>query len=63
MVLPVFPWRIPASFPSPAEDWIEKRLTLDDLVLLHPPQESFLIDSNSFLSYTSCIINRDSVSK
>jgi hypothetical protein len=24
-------------------------------------QESFLIDSNAFLSYTSCIINRDSV--
>ncbi len=28
MNLPVFPWRIPAGFPSPAEDWIEKRLDL-----------------------------------
>ena len=36
MVLPVFPWRIPAGFPSPAEEWIEKRLDLNDLVLLHP---------------------------
>ncbi len=36
MVLPIFPWRIPAGFSSPAEDWIEKRLDLNDLVLLHP---------------------------
>ncbi len=41
MVLPVFPWRIPAGFPSPAEEWIEKRLTLNDLVLLHPPTGKF----------------------
>ncbi len=36
MDLPIFPWRIPAGFPSPAEEWIEKRLDLNDLVLLHP---------------------------
>jgi len=34
--VPIFPWQIPAGFPSPAEDWIEKRLDLNDLLLLHP---------------------------
>ena len=36
MDVPVFPRQIPAGFPSPAEDWIEKRLDLNDLLLLHP---------------------------
>src|SRR5215467_642550 len=35
-MLPVFPFRSPTGFPSPAEEWIEKRLSLDGLVLRHP---------------------------
>ncbi len=36
MNLPVFPHPLNASFPSPAEEWAEKRLDLNDLLLLHP---------------------------
>jgi DNA polymerase V len=36
MQLPVLPCPLNAGFPSPADDWVEKRLDLNDLLLLHP---------------------------
>src|SRR5260370_19994227 len=35
MQLPVLPCPLNAGFPSPADDWVEKRLDLHDLLLLH----------------------------
>jgi len=36
MDLPVFPYPLNAHFPSPAEEWAERRVDLNDLLLLHP---------------------------
>ena len=36
MDLPVFPYLLNAHFPSPAEEWAERRVDLNDLLLLHP---------------------------
>lgn len=36
--LPLYGFRVPAGFPSPAQDHIEQRISLDDLFGLHRPQ-------------------------
>src|SRR5689334_21942844 len=42
MGLPLFYWHVPAGFPSPAEDWIEKRVELTDLLIPHPASTFFV---------------------
>ncbi len=41
MDLPLFLWRVPAGFPSPAEDWVE-RIDLTDLLIPHPASTFFV---------------------
>lgn len=40
--LPIFQENIPAGFPSPAEDYIENRLDLNELVIKHPASTFFV---------------------
>ena len=40
--LPLFFTRIAAGFPSPADDYIEKKLDLNDLVIQHPTATFFV---------------------
>jgi DNA polymerase V len=40
--LPFFEGRIPAGFPSPAQDWLEDRLDLNELVIRHPAATFFV---------------------
>ncbi|MGA1196774.1 MAG: LexA family protein [Candidatus Latescibacterota bacterium] len=40
--IPLFGHRIPAGFPSPAEDYLDKTLDLNDLVVKHPSATFFV---------------------
>jgi DNA polymerase V len=40
--LPFFEGRIPAGFPSPAQDYLEDRLDLNELVIRHPAATFFV---------------------
>ena len=40
--IPLFGHRIPAGFPSPAEDYLDKTLDLNDLVIKHPAATFFV---------------------
>lgn len=40
--LPLFGCRIPAGFPSPADDFIEQALDLNDLLITNPPATFFV---------------------
>lgn len=40
--LPLFLSRIPAGFPSPAEDYIENQLDLNELIVKHPTATFFV---------------------
>lgn len=40
--LPLFGCRIPAGFPSPADDFIEQTLDLNDLLITNPPATFFV---------------------
>ena len=40
--LPLFSYRIPAGFPSPADDYIESRLSLDEHLILHKDSTFFV---------------------
>ena len=40
--MPVFDSRISAGFPSPAEDFVEKKLDLNDLLIRHPAASFFV---------------------
>lgn len=42
LALPLFLARIQAGFPSPAEDYIEKRLDVNELVVKHPTATFFV---------------------
>lgn len=39
--LPVFLGRLPAGFPSPADDYIEKKLDLNQKLIMHPAATFF----------------------
>ena len=39
---PLFSSRIPAGFPSPADDYIDKRLDLNELLIKHPSATFFV---------------------
>lgn len=39
---PLFLSKVSCGFPSPAEDYIEKNISLDDLLILHPAATFFL---------------------
>ena len=41
MSLPLFATRVPAGFPSPADDYIAERLDLNDLLIEHPSATFF----------------------
>tara|TARA_B100000925_G_C21988136_1_gene465478 strand:+ start:487 stop:936 length:450 start_codon:yes stop_codon:yes gene_type:complete len=50
MKLPLFSDRISAGFPSPAEDYIEESLNLQDLMISHPSSTYFLkVDGESMM--------------
>jgi DNA polymerase V len=34
--LPLFSWSVPCGFPSPADDYVEAALDLNELVIAHP---------------------------
>ncbi|WP_134677025.1 LexA family protein [Ectopseudomonas khazarica] len=36
--LPFFSFRVPAGFPSPAQDHLEQKISLDELLDIHAPQ-------------------------
>lgn len=36
--LPFFSFRVPAGFPSPAQDHLEQKISLDELLDIHSPQ-------------------------
>lgn len=40
--LPLFVSRLPAGFPSPADDYIDKKLDLNDLLIRHPEATFFV---------------------
>lgn len=40
--LPLFSARIPAGFPSPADDYIDRRLDLNELLIKHPSATFFV---------------------
>lgn len=42
MALPLFGARVPAGFPSPADDFIEGMLDLNDLLVTNPPATFFV---------------------
>lgn len=42
--IPLASHRVPAGFPSPAEDFIEKHLSLDEL-LIHHPIATFFVEA------------------
>ena len=42
MALPLFGCRVPAGFPSPADDFIEQALDLNDLLIINPPATFFI---------------------
>ena len=46
--VPLFSNRVSAGFPSPAEDYIEENLNLQDLMISHPSSTYFLkVDGES----------------
>lgn len=45
--LPLFLERVPCGFPSPAQDYIEQRLDLNDLLVQHPSSTYFVRASGS----------------
>lgn len=48
--LPLFISRVPAGFPSPAEDYIEKYLDLNELLIKHPSATYFVkVSGNSMI--------------
>ncbi|MCX7846364.1 MAG: translesion error-prone DNA polymerase V autoproteolytic subunit [Dictyoglomaceae bacterium] len=48
--LPFFISRVPAGFPSPAEDYIEKYLDLNELLIRHPSATYFVkVSGNSMI--------------
>lgn len=42
MALPLFGCPVPAGFPSPADDFIEQTLDLNDLLITNPPATFFI---------------------
>ncbi|MBM7342188.1 translesion error-prone DNA polymerase V autoproteolytic subunit [Pantoea coffeiphila] len=40
--LPLFISRVPCGFPSPAQDYIEQRIDLNDLLVSHPSSTYFI---------------------
>ena len=48
--VPLFQTRIPAGFPSPADDYLDSCLDLNDLVVKHPAATFFVrVDGNSMV--------------
>jgi DNA polymerase V len=48
--MPFFPQGIAAGFPSPADDYLQKTLSLDDYVIKHPAATFFAyVDGNSMI--------------
>jgi DNA polymerase V len=41
MHVPLLPFPLSAGFPSPAMDWFERRLALEDLLIVHPDTTFF----------------------
>lgn len=50
MPLPLFGSRVPAGFPSPADDFIEQALDLNDLLITNPPATFFVRVSGHSMS-------------
>lgn len=50
MPLPLFGSRVPAGFPSPADDFIELALDLNDLLITNPPATFFVRVSGHSMS-------------
>lgn len=49
--LPLFISKVPAGFPSPAEDYIEKYLDLNELLIKHPSATFFVkVSGNSMIN-------------
>jgi len=49
--VPLFSNRVSAGFPSPAEDYIEENLNLQDLMISHPSSTFFLkVDGESMIN-------------
>ena len=57
-VLPLFGSRVAAGFPSPADDYIEKGLSLDELLIQHAAA-TYLVRAQGDSMVGSGIFNRD----
>ena len=58
LLLPLYSSKVEAGFPSPADDYIEKNLSLDDLLIQHPSSTYFVRAQGD--SMTGCgIFNND----
>ncbi|SDF21891.1 LexA family protein [Phytopseudomonas seleniipraecipitans] len=48
--LPFFSFRVPAGFPSPAQDHLEQKISLDELLDIHAPQTYLVrVDGDSMI--------------
>ncbi|BBV40417.1 translesion error-prone DNA polymerase V autoproteolytic subunit [Citrobacter portucalensis] len=45
VALPLFSDRVPCGFPSPAQDYVEKRIDLNELLIQHPSATYFVKSS------------------
>ncbi|MDX8431657.1 MAG: translesion error-prone DNA polymerase V autoproteolytic subunit [Candidatus Algichlamydia australiensis] len=49
--LPLFSARVQAGFPSPADDYVEKKLDLNELLIAHPAATFFVrVEGNSMIN-------------
>ena len=51
----LFLWRIPCGFPSPADDYVEAPLDLNELVIAHPAATFFVrVSGDSMINAAIC---------
>ena len=51
--LPLFSWSIPCGFPSPADDYIETTLDLNELVIAHPEATFYVRASGDSMKHAA----------
>ena len=62
--LPIFASRVSAGFPSPADEYLDGRLDLNDLVVRHPTSTFFVrVSGDSMNGLKTRIVNKNIVSK
>ena len=52
LAIPLFLDRVPAGFPSPAQDYVERTLDLNELCIKHPAATFFVrVEGDSMIEY------------